>query len=813
MDLQALQSPSYRARGVGRYAEQWALALEHARPDLVGRFLLNPGLPPPGDVEELLASGKLRYSDAPDAFPPSSRIFHSLAPLDTAVRLESLWPSAASRLLLSATVYDCIPALDPEHELADPAERSRYGVRLELLRAAAQLQVLSPSVAGDLGRVLGGGPAAVVVGAAPSGSFRPPRDREEAERRVRSGVTGLERPYVLYPTGSHPRKNNERLVEAWSLLPRDVTSSWQLVLAGDLPRSTTHHIAHVAERLGIADSVVTTGYVGDDLIVALYQAASLVCFPSLSEGFGLPVAEAIACHTPVVASDRPPISDLVPHDRRFDPERVEAIAAALAAALESSWVEAQGATRAPTVAVSSWADVAARAADAFDGLLGGARRPLPRRRRRRLAFVTPLPPAPTGVANYSYRLLEELAATGEVDLDAFADGPTPGQEAPDGIAVYRARSLEAVERLRGGYDRVVYALGNSHHHLGALALLRRRAGVVVAHDVRLTNLYRHEHGDPGLRPGGLGRAVQAMYGDGLPATLGADGDLSVEDVARYGVLMAREVVAGSERFLASSRPAAALAALEVGTGLARRLGVLPFAIEVPNGRHATFADEMAPPPPSLGPAMRATWGRGADAVAPRRPVVAHFGIVDPVKEPELLLDAFAIVRHAATTSPAPVLAYVGPIGDELADRLVRHADELDLAEDVILTGPLGAHAYTSWLALATIAVQLRRSSNGEASAAVGDCLASGTATVASDLGWVRELPDDALVKVPASIADSSLATVMAQLLADAPRRDALGRAARAEADRRSFARTARHLLEITALDCAPGIDCAPGMQP
>lgn len=796
VDLQALQSPSFRARGIGRYAQEWAIAVEGLRPDLVGSYLLNPSLPPPGAIEALLATGKLHYADAPDAIGERSRILHSLGPLDTAVGVRDLWPAAAHRagLALTATVYDCIPALDPDAQLADRAERSRYRVRLELVRAARQLHVLSRAVGDDLRRLLGIAEDRIVVaGAAPSAWFVPPADRSAAAARARAKVPRLEASYVLYPTGNHPRKNNELLVRAWSLLPPAVGRSRQLVLAGDLPASTVHHLEQVAATLGVAGSVVAAGHVDDELLLELYQGAELVCFPSLAEGFGLPVAEALACGTPVVASDRPSLDELLPSSCRFDPEDPSSIASSIAAALAPSAGSAGASSSPPPAPPMRWTEVASRTTAAFDALLGTPLRAVPRARRARVAFVSPLPPSPTGVAAYSYRLLDALQATGEVEIDAFADGPTGQQEAPEGIAVHRARSLVAVELARGGYDAVVYTLGNSHHHLGALAMLRQRRGTVLSHDVRLTNLYRHESGDPGLLPGGLGRAIRAMYGNGLPAGLGDDGAISAADAARYGVLMAREAVAGSDRFLVSSQAAATLAMLDVGTDLAERLAVLPFAVGVPGAAHgAAFAEAGAPAPAGLPRPLEARWGRGA-SVAGERPIVAHFGIVDPVKDPELLLEAFALARDRL---PGALLAYVGPIGDEPALRLARRAAELGVAGDLVLTGPLDPAPYRSWLEQVGVAVQLRRSSNGEASAAVGECLASGVATVVTDLGWASDLPDDAVVKVPAAIGARPLADVLTELGNDGPRRAALAASARAEAARRSFARTAQALLEL-----------------
>jgi len=788
--------------------------LERARPDLVGRYLLDPSLPPPGELDALLATGKVRYADATDAIPESARILHSLSPLDPAAAVLDLWPAAAEQrhLVRSATAYDFIPALDPERELADAPERARYRVRFELLRSARQLHVLSHSVARDAWRLLGRGPRdVVVVGAAPAPWCAPASDRADARRRVQARVPSLDQRYVLYPTGSHPRKNNERLVRAWALLPAPILASYQLVLSGDLPASTAHHYAHLARSCDAGASVTTTGLVDDDLLLALYQGADLVCFASLAEGFGLPVVEAFACGTPVVASDRPPIDELVAPEHRFDPEDETSIARAIASHLPEAGGPAAGAPSGARTAARSdaigtaptWADVATRTASAFDALLDSSRPARStghgRSRRHAMAFVSPLPPSPTGIAAYSWRLVEELRATGAVEVDAFADGPTPDQRAPAGAALYRARSLPEVELVRGGYDSVVYSLGNSHHHLGALASLRRRPGTVIGHDVRFTNLYRHEHGYPGLAPGGFARAIRAMYGAALPDRLGEEGSLSDGDLDRYGVLMAREVVASSERFLVSSSGAARLAGVDVGSALAKRIGILPFAFEPPVG--GAFADDRSEPPHGLAGPARAFWGASATAVPAGTPVVAHFGIVDPAKEPDTLVAALA---RSGDQLAGAVLAFVGPISDAFAVELASRASDAGIGRSLLLTGPLAPDAYRSWMERATVAVQLRRSSNGEASAAVGECLASGVATVVSDLGWARELPGDAVVRLPVPASADSLAAVLVDLVRDEPRRAALAAAGRAEAGRRSFASAARALLEIVESPATSG---------
>ncbi|MCU1491173.1 MAG: hypothetical protein JWM85_2578, partial [Acidimicrobiaceae bacterium] len=363
----------------------------------------------------------------------------------------------------------------------------------------------------------------------------------------------------------------------------------------------------------------------------------------------------------------------------------------------------------------------------------------------------------------------------------YLDGPTPAQVVPNGATGRGAASFLAAERLLGRYDRVCYSLGNSHHHLGALAALRERPGVVIAHDVRLSNCYRHEHGDPrGLR-GGLGRAIQRLYpGGSLPEELGATDELSPADLERYGLLMASEAIGASQAFLVSSKAAAALARLDAGPTGAQKVRLLPFAVEAPGLDRSAYLDQ-----PGEGDPLPAGVGTGA------APLIAHFGIVDPVKQPEVLLAATArlLPRH-----PGLRCAFVGPVSSQLADRLRDLAGSLGRPEVLVLAGPVGPESYLSALRRTTVAVQLRDGFNGEASAATGECLACGVPTVVTRSGWAKELPPDAVVALEAPVGTDELTATLDRLLSDGARRSSLSEAALRAAAGRSFAATARALL-------------------
>jgi glycosyltransferase involved in cell wall biosynthesis len=158
--------------------------------------------------------------------------------------------------------------------------------------------------------------------------------------RARYGLPG---PYLLYVGTLHPRKNLVRLVQAFALLLDSLSSksaypisniqypvdNLQLVLAGQKGWLYDEILSQV-RRLDLTGRVVLTGYVPEADLPALLSGALAFVFPSLYEGFGFPVLEAMACGTPVICSDVSSLPEVAGDAALLmDPEDVEALAAAI----------------------------------------------------------------------------------------------------------------------------------------------------------------------------------------------------------------------------------------------------------------------------------------------------------------------------------------------------------------------------------------------------------------------------------------------------------------------------------------------------
>ena len=121
----------------------------------------------------------------------------------------------------------------------------------------------------------------------------------------------LPRPFVLYVGTLEPRKNVANLATAFAALIADpAMPPVDLVLAGGLGWLYEPTLRHI-EALGLGDRVRRIGYVADADLPALYAAASVFVFPSWYEGFGLPPLEALACGTPVIASNAASLPEVI----------------------------------------------------------------------------------------------------------------------------------------------------------------------------------------------------------------------------------------------------------------------------------------------------------------------------------------------------------------------------------------------------------------------------------------------------------------------------------------------------------------------
>ena len=262
------------------------------------------------------------------------------------------------------TIHDLIYRIHPEAH-GWRALAMRVLVPLAA-RRSHRIIVPSESTRRDLVRLLKVPPAKIDV--VPNGGGRPRSgswiSEEELRRRHRLG----DRPVALTVSLKRPHKNLVRLLEALASIPAERRPT--LVLAG-------HATAYEGElrvraaALGVSEETRFLGWVPEDELEGLYRSSTCFVFPSLYEGFGLPVVEAMARGVPVACSDRGALAEVVDGAAvTFDPEQPRAIAAAIERLVADAAIRARlsRAGRA-NAARFTWEETAKRTLQSYDAAL------------------------------------------------------------------------------------------------------------------------------------------------------------------------------------------------------------------------------------------------------------------------------------------------------------------------------------------------------------------------------------------------------------------------------------------------------------
>lgn len=280
--------PGYRQTGVARYIARLAAALPPAM----------------GAADDLVLLGQ----PAPAGERPAQRAVWEQTALPRAVRRHQLdllhgpvnvLPVAA-RCAMVVTIHDLAFLRLPD---VVPAARRHYLAAMTKMavRRASRIVTVSEHAKADIVELLGVPPDRVIV--TPLGVDARFRPAPEQTKTAFFAHHGLQRPYILTVGTLEPRKNLPALLRAFGQIASQ--TDHDLVLVGpdgwlntEIDRTFSDLPAPVRERVRFV------GFVADEDMPAWYSAASLMVYPSLYEGFGLPVLESMACGTPVVTSNR-----------------------------------------------------------------------------------------------------------------------------------------------------------------------------------------------------------------------------------------------------------------------------------------------------------------------------------------------------------------------------------------------------------------------------------------------------------------------------------------------------------------------------
>jgi glycosyltransferase involved in cell wall biosynthesis len=651
----------------------------------------------------------------------------------------------------AAILYDLIPLAMPESYLREEHTRAWYYRKLQALKELDLLLAISEHTRQEAITLLNLPAERVInISAAADSHFRP-QPFSPAKARQLLGRFGLGRPFVMYTGGIDPRKNIEGLIAAYAGLPPRLRAAHQLAVICALRDEDRKRLARLAAGCGLGSGeVIFTGRVSEEELVGLYNLCHLFVFPSLAEGFGLPLLEAMACGAPVLGAARSSIPELVGRkDALFDPHKPAAITEALSRALTDEpfrrELRLHGLQQASRF---SWRESAARALAALETLQAkrAATSPcVPAEPKPRLAYVSPLPPAQTGIADYSAELLPELARF--YDIELVVDQRKVAH--PWLNANFPVRDLAWLESNAHRLDRILYHFGNSHFHARFFALLEQHPGVVALHDFFLSGVV-HWMGHNGYPPEGMRRAL--YQGHGYPALLSKKNEGPEAAVWRYPCNRA---------------------VLEQAVGIISHSGYALRAAREWYGPEPAGEWRVVPQLRATAPAADRQATRQALGLAEDDFVVCTFGLLGKHKLNQQLLDAWLASSLAA--DPRCRLVFVGQSHPGPHDRALRQKIAASPAgQRLRITGFLEPDRYQAWLNAADLAIQLRGLSRGETSRAVLDCLAHGLPLIINANGPQGDYGDDFLIKLADDFSGADLSAALELLRQDPVRRAKLG---------------------------------------
>ncbi|HQT84653.1 MAG: hypothetical protein B7Z58_09160 [Acidiphilium sp. 37-64-53] len=714
IDARCLQRPDFARRGIGVHLGTMLAAPQAA--DFAITLLFDPALPPPDPDLAMLGEAATMTAYAASRTPG---VFLQPAPL-------SLPPGRIARLLQTtarrsiAIVLDFIPHDDPATYLTTPHSRRAYAAQCAALRRYDHFLPISHATERRLHQLV---PASIGHSEVTGVAIRP--------GLIRAGAAPpfTARAGILVVSGDDPRKNPAIAIRA----AVGVTISFVGIHdPGARSNLATLH----AEAGGDPDNLIFLPQLTDAELAAAYAAARLVIAPSRAEGFSMPVIEAIAQGTPVLAADEPAQAELLDPAFRFPPDDTKTLRekAALLLADPARWQEAQmrqtgiaDAFTAAAVAARFWAPIEALA-NAVVTSPAIMAHVLPR-----IAFLSPLPPATSGCADHSASLLAALRPL--ATITAFSDTRQPSL--PPGIAFGGAADANVMRSAR--FDAIITVLGNSSFHVTETKLLLDYGAAAILHDARLIEFYRDLLGDARA----LGVAAAEI---GADVSL-ADLDSWSRDEATMPLRFLGEVASAATPLIVHARASADF--------IAARHGIV--------SQFLPFAPYRVPDPASLTPAARAA-ARARLGIAADQTLIASFGHVHAGKDPETTIAAFGRLAP----SRACRFAMVGGGNPSLIAELRATATALGIAPETLDldAAQVPESRYRDYLAAADVAVQLRRAPPGSISGAVADVIAAGLPCVAAATlvaaleppSYVTAIADDA---APATIA-AAIATALDQ---------------------------------------------------
>lgn len=731
IDLQCLQTESAN-RGIGRYAYNLTLHMLKQGDGFDFHILLNSALPNANDVKQKFAEFIKEqnfhiFTPVTPCYVIEPNNWHNMEVSEFMYEAfvaqinpdllflpnlmegglhDSLVVSISKYFSITTMVvgYDLIPLHYEQHYLANEIVRKHYFNKLQHKSNANVVLGISEFVTKDISRYLNHQKCINISSAV--GDFFSRVDYSNDNVNEIKYKYAIKSKYVMYTGGIDFRKNIEGLIKQFSLLPRDILDEYSLVIVCKISESDKDRLFKLANSYKIHSNLVITGFVNDEDLRILYSLCSLFVFPSLDEGFGLPVLEAMQCGAVVCCSNNSSLPEVVGfNDVLFDVSQdfYQVIYQLLVDDnIRHKFLEHSK----NYITKFSWSRTALVTLNEINDITLQNHKIV---QKKSLAMVSPFPVEQSGIADYSMELIQALSKHYVITL------VTDENVLFDGNDYFKAIDYRSFEQCYDQFDRVVYQMGNSHFHSKMYSIMNHCPGVVVLHDFYIAHFINHYYQENSFSYAEL--VKKAINDHGYDVLQHLD---SYEFLNRFP--LNRDIIKNSFGVIVHSNYSVNLFKSYypiIDSGMVKC---------IPQLRKLDYTNTLC--------------AKDNDVFT-----IVSMGGITSHKCIAQIIDAIIIVRDKLESKFQ--LLFVGDKGDPTYfDLLSGKVKSSGLSRHIKFTDRIDSDKYTNYLINADIAIQLRINSNGETSRAVLDCMSYGIPVIVNNHGSLQDLPDDVVYKIP-----------------------------------------------------------------
>lgn len=650
-----------------------------------------------------------------------------------------------------ATIYDIIPYIFPIKEWSKAID-NEYQRRLKFIQKNIDtLLMISNATKKDWEEHVGSCEEKAIVTPLAADAKRFYCEREVEKQKE---------PYILFTGGFDYRKNINGALDAFALARRNNQEDedfqkYSLIIVGNCDVETRKKYESILYEKKLFNCVKFTGYISDEELNTLYHNADIFFFPSLYEGFGLPILEAMLSGNYIVSADNSSLPEVCGgHATLFNANSTVEAAKALYAGYKRHKQESLEEIHARQAYAKeyTWDKTAIKTLESMD--ISKNKEINDVSDRPTLAIFTPWPDQKTGIADYVYRLIPFLSKYFSISVFTETTKIKKVQLLPN-IPVYDILEFDG---QREQYQYKLFEIGNNvDYHKSIYELFEQEGGIAEIHDFVLTpffyiGYYKQNERDK------FAKLLYKAYGEKGKKLY----QLTVQsgnhpDAQQYP--MVESVVNQAEIVFFHNHWSV------------ERLDSNKKAFVIPLGAYESPVLEAEEKK------YRIDRLNQLFDLQPKQIVIGCFGWVNPNKRPAIILSAAKILLEKKLDFK---FIFWGENNDESLRRKIK---EEKLQNVVKISGYIKSEDYVTALERTDIVINLRYPSMGESSATLCEAFKMGKPVIVSEVNQYREFPDEVCWKLPVCRKENELLAEYINFLVEHPDvRQALGENAQAYAD-------------------------------